>query len=563
MKKFILILLSIFGTLIIYLFVNKDNFSYNIANSTEIYSQSRHLLKSQILFDKSMQELILYTTNKKQLHLKKSKQYILEVKGFLSHKKYQQYKNTLEKIFLLNNQIIELLENKDITINKIISLKHKHKQYIIDLDSQIWANAEKEYTKYLEEKKIYDYYAFAFIFIFILIVLAYLKQNQKDKNNLVLKNKEIEESLKLFDNGDFILIKWNLTDGWPVEYISKNCHTILGYTQEDLIKDKFAYEKLIHPNDLDKTIQIVVDSLENKEETFLHEPYRIKRADGQYIWLYDSTRIIYNENKEATHLIGYIADISKYKERENIFLQQSKLASMGEMIGNIAHQWRQPLNTISMIASGLKFKIEFNMYKEKDASEDLDKIVEFTHYLSDVIDDFRSFLKKDKKSCIFKIDELFNKSLTITESSFKNNDIELIINKEHENIYLEGFPNELTQALINILSNAKDAFREKDNLDDRIVLIDVIDDKDNVVISILDNAGGIQNKALNNIFEPYFTTKHQTQGTGLGLYMTHQIISDSFHGNIEAKNKSFTYNKEKYYGAEFKITLPKKILTSL
>jgi len=558
MKRFILILLSIFGILIIYLFVNKDRFVYNMSNSTEIYTQSRHLLKAQLIFDKSMQELALYKINKKTKHLTKAKQYLLGVKGFLSHHEYQEYQPTLEKIFLLNKRVSKLIKTKNFDIEKLILLVQEHKKYVVELDSKIWVNAEKEYTTFIKNKRDYDNYALAFIIIFILIVIAYLKQNIKDQNELKRKNKEIEESLKLFDNGDFILIKWKNKEGWPVEYISKNCKALLGYEVEDFISNKINYAKLIHPNDYDTTVSVVLNSISKKEDSFLHEPYRFKKADGTYLWLYDSTRVIYNENDEATHFIGYIADISKYKERENLFMQQTKLASMGEMIGNIAHQWRQPLNTISMIASGLKFKIEFNMYKEKDAGQDLDKIVEFTQYLSDVIDDFRSFLKKDKKSSIFNINELFDKSLTITESSFKNNDIDLIINTHNEDIYLEGFPNELTQALINILSNAKDAFKEKNSLEDRIVIIDVYKKDANTILTITDNAGGIKEEALSNIFEPYFTTKHQTQGSGLGLYMTHQIIIESFHGKIEAQNKHFKYRNEEYFGAEFKITLPQK-----
>ena len=254
-----------------------------------------------------------------------------------------------------------------------------------------------------------------------------------------------------------------------------------------------------------------------------------------------------------------IVDIEDLKRKENLMAEQTKLAAMGEMLGNIAHQWRQPLNIISMSSSNLKLKNDIGELCSSTLSESLSLILRTTNHLSDTIDTFNDFLKTDKEKSFFNINENIKNSISLVDSFFKNFNIDIILDLE-EGIFINSLANEFSQAFINILNNAKDAIvlNLKDN---EYGLIKIKTKKiDNFIeISILDNAKGIEKDILNKIFEPYFTTKHKYQGTGLGLYMTRKIINSSMGGEITVQNKKFVHNQKKYEGAEFKIKIPIKL----
>ena len=254
-----------------------------------------------------------------------------------------------------------------------------------------------------------------------------------------------------------------------------------------------------------------------------------------------------------------IVDIEDLKRKENLMAEQTKLAAMGEMLGNIAHQWRQPLNIISMSSSNLKLKNDIGELCSSTLSESLSLILRTTNHLSDTIDTFNDFLKTDKEKSFFNVNENIKNSISLVDSFFKNFNIDIILDLE-EGIFINSLANEFSQAFINILNNAKDAIvlNLKDN---EYGLIKIKTKKiDNFIeISILDNAKGIEKDILNKIFEPYFTTKHKYQGTGLGLYMTRKIINSSMGGEITVQNKKFVHNQKKYEGAEFKIKIPIKL----
>ena len=250
-----------------------------------------------------------------------------------------------------------------------------------------------------------------------------------------------------------------------------------------------------------------------------------------------------------------IIDISEIRRKENLLAEQSKLAAMGEMIGNIAHQWRQPLNIISITASGTRIKKELDILSDKVLDDSLKQILDTTEHLSNTIDVFKDFLKEDKEKSLFNLSQNINNNLSLIETILNENLIKLDLELDH-NIYLYNFSNEFSQALINILHNASDAL--KNNLKDhelRLIKITTKQINNNAIIEILDNAGGIDKEIITKIFEPYFTTKHKYQGTGLGLYMTHKIIKMSMKGRISVSNKRFNFKNNTHKGAFFKITL--------
>ena len=244
-------------------------------------------------------------------------------------------------------------------------------------------------------------------------------------------------------------------------------------------------------------------------------------------------------------------------EKEKLLIQQSKMATMGEMIGNIAHQWKQPLNLMSMSNSLVKLNQEDKDFSTKEEiNEAIENIDVSIKHLSTTIDDFRNFFKPDKEKREFDLKISFEKTHKLISSQFKNNDIQLVENIECIKVF--GFPNELLQVLINIIKNAKDELIKLEKGKKRVLFIQTKVENNYAYIMIKDNAGGIPKNIMPRIFEAYFTTKKDDEGTGIGLYMSKQIV-DGMNGKIEASNESFEFESEKYKGAQFIIKLPLSI----
>ena len=248
-------------------------------------------------------------------------------------------------------------------------------------------------------------------------------------------------------------------------------------------------------------------------------------------------------------------EMKKNEEKHRISIQQSRMASMGEMLENIAHQWRQPLSTISVVASGIKLKKELNILNDEELDDALKHIKNATQYLSNIIEDFRNFFSKDKISSNINIRSTINKTIDLVSSTFAKEEITLVRNIQ--DINFASFENELIQVLMNILINAKDALENKQS--QKLIIIKVKQHKNNIIITIKDNAGGINEDIIDKIFEPYFTTKHQFNGTGIGLYMSKLISEKHLDGEIIVRNVSFEFNNTIYQGALFKIILPLNI----
>ena len=248
--------------------------------------------------------------------------------------------------------------------------------------------------------------------------------------------------------------------------------------------------------------------------------------------------------------LSTIIDITELKAKDKLLFQQSKMASMGEMIGNIAHQWRQPLSVISTCASGIKFEKEFNQISDERLYESLDLIVENTQYLSKTIDDFRNFFKADKIIEDFCVNDSILRVLKLLKSSIQNHNIQV---ETHLNgdLIIHGYPNEFLQVLVNVINNAKDALMTQ-LVNTRFMNIKTFIKNKRCVIEVNDNGGGVDESIVSKIFDPYFTTKHKFQGTGLGLFVCSQIVIEHFHGNITCEN----ILKEDEKGCRFLITFP-------
>lgn len=239
--------------------------------------------------------------------------------------------------------------------------------------------------------------------------------------------------------------------------------------------------------------------------------------------------------------------VEENRKKDEMLILQSRQAAMGEMINNIAHQWRQPLNTLNLLVFDM---IEAYKYKELDGKY-LDRqtaeMKGLITYMSDTIDDFRNFFKPNKSVEEVSIKELIEKTLTLVNASFLNNKIEIDFEIIEDKVIL-GHPNELGQVLINILNNAKDALLENKIEFPKIHVALIMENKW-IILSICDNAGGVKDEIIDKIFDPYFSTKEQGRGMGIGLFMSKSIIERNMNGKLIVENVGT--------GACFKIYLPK------
>ena len=211
---------------------------------------------------------------------------------------------------------------------------------------------------------------------------------------------------------------------------------------------------------------------------------------------------------------------------------------MGEMLEMIAHQWRQPLTAIGMISNNMLLKMilhEDEAVDKRLLGLELDDINKHVRYLSDTIDDFRNFFKESKSKQEVCVDEIIDKSVSLIKKQLEQSAIEIEIINKCEKILLFTYKNELTQVLLNILSNSKDAF-ESQNIKNKKIIIKCLKKDNNLLLIIEDNAGGITDDVLPKIFEPYFSTKKQKNGTGLGLYMSKIIVNRHLEGDLFANN---------------------------
>jgi len=249
-------------------------------------------------------------------------------------------------------------------------------------------------------------------------------------------------------------------------------------------------------------------------------------------------------------------NLLKQKKQQELLMHKTKQAMMGEMLENIAHQWRQPLSIISTSATGISLKKELGISSDEMEINALKAINNNAQHLSRTIDDFRNYFKSENDEHKFNLSNTIHSTIKLIEVLLNNKFVEVIYNID-ENIELYTLENELIQILMNIFNNAIDEL-EKEECKERYINIEVFKDKNSAVIKINDSAGGAKDEVINRVFEPYFTTKHKSHGTGIGLYMCKEMIEKHMNGTITAKNSEFNVKENVYKGLEFTITLPIK-----
>lgn len=348
-----------------------------------------------------------------------------------------------------------------------------------------------------------------------------------------------------------------------ITYVSEEYEKVSGYSRTEVLGKPLS--NFQHPDVPDdfyhEMLEILISTGEWEGEWIK------QRKDGSDYWL--RSHIVLNKNAKGK-VTGYSSishDITSKKELETLtnelehriteeieknciqttqMMEQSRMAQMGEMLNMIAHQWRQPLASISAIASTLGIDVMMENYQPDFFTERLNSIADLSQHLSKTIDDFRGFFKQDKQTSLFLLRELVGQSLAILGPTLENREITVITQYEDTHQIL-SYPNEIKQAILNILKNAEDALLEN-HIENKTIHIHCYESNGYGHVKIEDNAGGIPNDILDKIFEPYFSTKLQKDGTGLGLYMSKTIIDDHCGGSLSCRNTT--------QGACFTISIP-------
>lgn len=311
------------------------------------------------------------------------------------------------------------------------------------------------------------------------------------------------------------------------------------------VMDGFEVATLMQKNPKTRDIPIIFLTAVFKKEEFVNRGYEVGAVDymtkpiedfqllnkiNLYVNLYTQKKELKNINKNLEEKIK--EGIAKLREKDKILIQQSKMASMGEMIGIIAHQWKQPLNTMGLVVQNLELAAESGSVNQEFIQKTVVKLTKQLDYMNQTIDDFRSFFDPKKQKNKINIKKCIKDSLSILASQIESNNIKVEI--LGDDVEIDGYENELKQVFLSIMSNAKDALLES-ALADKKIQIHISKKDKNSMVSICNNAGVIPEEIMQNIFKPYFTTKGK-KGTGLGLYMSKMIVCDSMHGDIFVKN---------------------------
>lgn len=409
----------------------------------------------------------------------------------------------------------------------------------------------------------------------IMLSLVRTKEKAQELAEKITKELSISEERLRFaleGSGDGIW-DWNIK-GDEI-FFSKRWKEMLGFGEDEISNNLDEWKKRVHGDDVGRVELDLRAHFEGGTPIYINE-HRVQTKDGSYKWILDRG-IVVSRDKDGSPLrmVGSHTDITAQKEAEEklktinehlskvveeeiakriekdkLLIQQSKLATMGEMIGAIGHQWRQPLNSLGILVQDILFAHKYGELDEKYLEEFKESAMQMIRNMSSTIDDFKNFFSPNKREEQFFIEDAIAQTLKILEAQFKNNDIEILFDsqsiKKHSYIC---YKNELNQVILNILANAKDALLERKPTV-RFVKIDVENSDGGIGISIEDSAGGIAEDIIGKVFDSYFTTKGEEKGTGIGLYMSKNIIEEHLGGKVWVENTS--------NGARFKIWLPNK-----
>lgn len=403
---------------------------------------------------------------------------------------------------------------------------------------------------------IINFASIAFITTVLILIYYFVLKNkdlERQKEKLSIMNEKLQSNEKRLNDAQHISHtgswEWNLKTNKAIW--SDELYNIYGYDKTKDPNPQVLIDQC-HPDDKEKHLLNIENSL--KTGVYKDEYKIIREPNKEVLFLYAIGQVVFDEDKQPLVHHGTVIDITERKsveielhEKEEMILLQSRQAAMGEMISMIAHQWRQPLTAISMCVNNLIIDAELNELSNEKIKKLSYEINAQTQHLSKTIDDFKNFFKPDKERQTINIEDIFNEALQIISKSLEYNGIKLIT-EIGENIPIANtYSREILQVIINLLKNAKEAFEDK-TIEDKKITVKIFYDENSIFLEVCDNAGGVDPNIIEKIFDPYFTTKNEQNGTGLGLYMSKMIMEKHILGLLDVTNKDD--------GACFKLSIP-------
>ncbi|MDY0320647.1 MAG: PAS domain-containing sensor histidine kinase [Arcobacteraceae bacterium] len=424
-------------------------------------------------------------------------------------------------------KLISYLKGKNIKSSELFFICNGFKKAVINYFYQINVN----------DKEVFD----SIEYIFDQNFAGVLQKYSQSIDDVEVK---LDKSLSIVDK---YIIMSSTDEKGIILYASEAFCNISGYTKKELLGS--PHNIVRHP-DMKKSV------FENMWKTIQsgqvwHGEIKNMKKNGEAYWVDATIEPRFDVNGR---IVGYDAirqDITSKKlvqEQQSVLIEQSKSAAMGEMISMIAHQWRQPLQAVSILVQ----KLSVTKMLEGEISDELldqvvDDVAKQLDYMSKTIDDFRDFFRPDKAKEFIKVSSLIEKAKDFLQYMMKTDSITFKVEALSEDVQVAIHINEVIQVLINIIKNARDAM-VINNTDNRRINVKYYTKEKNCIIEIEDNAGGIPENIKNKIFDPYFSTKTNKNGTGLGLYMCKTIIEQHSNGKIYVENTTG--------GAKFTIELP-------
>ncbi len=363
--------------------------------------------------------------------------------------------------------------------------------------------------------------------IFFVFSLVFTKRIEKlftRYRKIVQENEEKYALLFNYSNDGFIISEINGKNS-SILSLNNTALQIISYSSKEILDQNFfqlfdnlCLDDILKSNSLFKTVKLFTKNQEIRTIEL-----------NAIIYTYDNQKLLFASLRDITERT--LLKIEKQKQ-EKILIQKAKMAAMGEMIGNIAHQWRQPLTQVSGLFLDLESAYEYKVLDKKYLTNRVNEANDLLEYMSKTIDDFRNFFNPTNNKEVFLINDAVSNAINILNKTLDFNNIKIDTNI-NEHYKTTGFKNEYSQAILNIISNAKDILIEKEIKNPKISIY--LELKKDAILYIEDNAGGISKDIISKIFDPYFTTKYE-YGTGIGLYMTKLIIEEKMAGEILVRN---------------------------
>jgi len=547
-----------------------DNFLGKLKKEMYHYISKNSLIDSIELFGDYETYIINLTENRKDINTTKQS-YLKQLSSEINSDE-----NKIIRYVSKNRSRYETFEKTDSKVYKVIYSsikninieKNIYRGYVVKLKF----NTDK-YQNNIENNKFIFLFSLVLLIFILLLYFNYLRKSiikpmgktiDKQYQELQKLNKELEQKVKYQVDE----IKNSIQKFETIFDTVKDGIAIMDQHSNFLVVNK-AYSKI---TGLTKEELYKTSCIELTDSDYIEASKKAIEEVNQKGYCYNFEKVCnFGERKldvvmdivkmpNSNDILIVTKDITYFKAQEKKIQEQSRLAQMGEMISMIAHQWRQPLGAISSANISIQNKIllgKFDLSKESDREKlnlflerKTNNIEEYVEFLSTTIDEFRNFYKKDKDKTLITTSEIINNVFKIIKASLRNNNIILKTEFKDEKSFFV-YKNELMQVILNILKNSEDNFLDKKQDLKEINIITKYEENKHIII-ISDNGGGINNDILPHIFKPYFSTKQEKNGTGLGLYMSRVIVQEHHHGFLDVQNKdngvTFTIElKEKNY----------------